>query len=285
MLGAFVLGQPTVAFADVSVATDDDAANGLWDCPARRVAFGDPGVDVLRCLTFRFDVPDDLEGAVLYLDIDAPSNSLQDTDSLVVAVAEPFDDCAWAQGTMAGCVAVHGGFVGGEKSLVVDLLDLTCDATVGPTVDATRQAAVRNQIETGVVHVMLQDDTAVLGAWLDVNGQPALTCGTTTDIVPVDIVNDARQPDTTSVGSGGGSTATTIGIVAGIVTLGAGALVGTRSVRKARARRAQPNVRVERELDAGRIQMDESGEHRSVAIGVKKWPDDSGVQSLEEASR
>jgi hypothetical protein len=286
-LGAFVFGQATTAHADSFEATADDVENGLWDCPARRVAFGDAAVDVLRCLTFRFDAPDNVSDAVLYLDIDAPSNSLQDTDSLVVAVAQPFDECAWAQGTMEGCVIVHGGFAGGEKSLVVDLLDLTCDPTVGSTIDASRQGAVRDQIQTGVIHVMLQDDTAVLGAWLDIDGRPAPACGTSTDIVPVNVVSDARTAGSSSGSSSGGrpgtSAVTTIAAVAGIVVLGAGAAVGTTSVRRARARRVRPDVRVDRRVDEGRIEMDESGEHRSVAIGVRTWPDDDGTQLYEEA--
>ena len=165
-------------------ASTDDPENQLWDCSARRVPFGDPAVDVLRCLTFRFDPPDDITSAVLYLDIDAPTNSLQDTDSLVVAVGEPFDECVPAQGAMAGCVTVHGGFQGGERSLVVNLADLACDAST-PVVDAPRQQAVLAQLATGVVHVMLQDDTMVNGAWLDINGAPApAACGTQTVAVP-----------------------------------------------------------------------------------------------------
>ena len=139
-IGAALL-PPAPVSADVADASADDPENQLWDCSARRVAFGDPAVDTLRCLTFRFDPPDDITSAVLYLDIDAPSNSLQDTDSLVVAVGEPFAECSWGQGAMAGCVSVHGGFQGGERSLVVDLANLACDpsAIVG---DGTPQSAV-----------------------------------------------------------------------------------------------------------------------------------------------
>ena len=152
-----LLASSGVAHADVEEAIDDDTANQLWDCDARAVPFGDTSVDTLRCLTFRFSPPDDVRRAVLYLDIDAPTNSLQDTDSLVVAVGEPFDECAWAQGGMDGCVVVHGGFSGGERSLVVNLLDVTCDPAA-PPIEKDRQDAIRSQVESGVVHVMLQDD-------------------------------------------------------------------------------------------------------------------------------
>ena len=198
-----VLGlSASTAHADVHTPVDNDPQNQLWECATRRVPMGDTREDVLRCLTFRFPAPSDVKSAVLYLDIAAPTNSLQDTDSLVVAVRQPFDDCAWAQGAMPGCVIVHGGFRGGERSLVVDLLNIACD-TAAPPVDQPRLDAVRAEIESGVVHVMLQDDTAVNGGWLDINGASAPACGTSVDAVPTAVV--LGQPTAaTSVGTGGG---------------------------------------------------------------------------------
>ena len=215
-IGAALIGS-SGALADVEEATDDDPANQLWDCSARRVPMGDPGVDVLRCLTFTFDPPDDIESAVLYFDIDAPTNSLQDTDSLQVAVGQPFEECAWAQGAMAGCLIVHGGFAGGERSLVVDLLNLGCDASA-PVVDDQRQQALVAQLATGVVHVMLQDDTAVNRAWLDINGDPPpQVCGTSTQAVPVAVV----EGQTAASSDGGSNNTKTVTTVVGVAAAGA----------------------------------------------------------------
>jgi hypothetical protein len=166
-------------------AVDDDPENLMWNCGTSRAAFGDPAEDRSRCLTFRYDVPGGgIQSAVVYLTIEAPTGSLQDTDSVAVAVATAFpDQCALA-GDMAGCVQVHGGFAGGERSLTVDLLDLACDASFTGTQEM--QEAVRAQLETGVLHMILQDDTAVIGGRLALNeGPAALPCGTSTEAAPV----------------------------------------------------------------------------------------------------
>jgi hypothetical protein len=275
-VGAALL-PPSPVRADVAGGSADDPENQLWDCSARRVAFGDPAVDTLRCLTFRFDPPDDITSAVLYLDIDAPTNSLQDTDSLVVAVGEPFDECVPAQGAMAGCVTVHGGFQGGERSLVVDLANLACDPSA-PIVDAVRQQAVLAQLATGVVHVMLQDDTAVNGAWLDVNGEPPpATCGTQTAAVPVAIVNDQTGSAPGPSDEGG------LGSVPKIAIAAAGAAVvaaaGTAAQRARVKRRIHPRVAVRRVPDAGHVEMNDD-RHGSVAIAVRSVPDELGSQDL-----
>ena len=274
-IGAALM-PPSVVRADVAEASADDPENQLWDCSARRVPFGDPGVDVLRCLTFRFDPPDDISSAVLYLDIDAPTNSLQDTDSLVVAVGEPFDECVPAQGAMAGCVTVHGGFQGGERSLVVDLADLACDATT-PVVDAPRQQAVLAQLATGVVHVMLQDDTMVNGAWLDINGAPApAACGTQTVAVPVAVV----QGQTGSAGSSdGGGLGTVPKVAIAAVGVAVVAVAGTAAQQARSKGRVQPHVAVRRVPDAGQVEMtgDPDG---SVAIAVRSVRDELGSQDL-----
>lgn len=172
-------------------AVDDDTENSLWDCALgpskraaaqaageRRVGFGDLSVDRVRCLTFRYDVPSGgVRTAVLYLSIEAPTDSLQDTDTVAVAVGQAFPGQCDLAGEMAGCVTVHRGFRGGERSLTLDLLDLACDATYEGTPDA--EAAVRTQLGTGVLHLLVQDDTAVHGGRLALNeGAASLPCGT-----------------------------------------------------------------------------------------------------------
>ena len=273
-IGVAIAGSsPALAVTDD--ASDSDPENQLWDCSARHVPLGQVGDDVLRCLTFRFDPPDDIERAVLYLDIDAPTNSLQDTDALVVAVGKPFDECTWAQGAMAGCVVVHGGFVGGERSLVVDLLDLGCDPGA-PVVDTERQQALNAQLATGVVHVMLQDDTAVNGAWLDINGDAApAVCGTSPLAVPVAVVERGAAPPAGASDSGSGPP--TIAVVAAAAAVTAAA--GTAGAQRLRTRRLRPRVGVRRVPDpAGRIEL---ADHQpSFAISVQSIRDDVGEQVL-----
>lgn len=193
------LSAPLAVQAEVIQATDNDAENLLWDCSARRVDFGNTGEDVLRCFTFRFNVPaGGITSAVVYASIEAPTGSLQDTDATVVAVGQPFEDCAPLQGTMAGCIIVHGGFAGGERSLTLDLLNLACDPSFQGSPE--KQAAMNAQLNTGVVHMLLQDDTAVHNAQLVLNeGGPTLPCGTSTDTTPTD------------TGGGGGNTGTGTG--------------------------------------------------------------------------
>ncbi|MFH1329878.1 MAG: hypothetical protein ABIJ48_04395 [Actinomycetota bacterium] len=169
-------------------AVDDDAGNALWDCatnPEHRAGFGDTSADRVRCFTFRYDLPEGgIESAVVYMAIEAPSGSDQGTDSVAVAVGEPFDAQCDLKGDMAGCVSVHGGFAGGERSLTLDLLDLAC----APTFAGTRemQDAVRAQLESGVLHMVVQDDTALHGARLALNeGPPRLSCGTSAGAAPL----------------------------------------------------------------------------------------------------
>ena len=279
----------SAAHADVYAAADDDQENQLWECGTRRVPMGDTGVDVLRCLTFRFPASSDVKSAVLYLDIDAPTNSLQDTDALVVAVRQPFDDCAWAQGAMPGCVVVHGGFRGGEKSLVVDLLNIACDPGA-PPVDQPRLDAVLAEIEGGVVHMMLQDDTAVNGGWLDINGASAPTCGTSVDAVPTAVVLGQQTSATTidvgvgSGGSGGGGGGG--GVAAAVVGVGVVAVAAAAVGQQTRVRRARRRVKVTREDHSGDVELDriveDPGQQPSVAVGVRSWPDEIGTQTLSE---
>lgn len=208
---------------DAPVAgVDDDPGNLLWDCATNRTGFGDPSEDRSRCVTFRYDVPEGgIESAVVYLSIEAPTGSLQDTDSVGVAVGTPFPEQCGLAGGMPGCVLVHGGFAGGERSLTTDLLNLACDASYSGT--QGMQDAVRAQLETGVLHLVLQDDTAVLAARLAVNeGPPALPCGTSAQVAPVpchcnqgNLVLSAGEGARTSIVGLGGAAALLLTALAG----------------------------------------------------------------------
>ena len=158
-------------------AVDDDHDNRLWVCTTQRAPFGDENIDKPRCFTFRYQVPPEgVSNAALHVAI-KPLGSLQDTDSLAAAIGEPYADCAWAQGEMPGCVTLHSGFKGDETSLNLDLLNMACDSSVQGSPEA--QQALLSQLQTGVLHFMLQDDTAVFGAQLVLNGGPAtFPCGT-----------------------------------------------------------------------------------------------------------
>jgi hypothetical protein len=106
---------------------------------------------------------------------------------------------------MAGCVPVPGGFKGGEPSLDLDLFNLTCDPSIAGVVSPEAQQAVIAQLQTGALHVMLQDDTATFRAQLVLNGGPlTVPCGT------------SNRPGTPCMGTGttaggGGSTDTGAG--------------------------------------------------------------------------
>lgn len=157
-------------------AVDNDPENKLWDCETRRVPFGNEDSDVLRCITFRYAVPSGgIKSAFLSMAI-KPLGGLQDTDALVVATGKPNPDCDWGHGKMPGCVALHGGFQGPEKSLNLDPLNIACDPSIQGSPE--NQQAVLAQFQTGVVHMMLEDDTAVFNAQLVLNGgPPAVPCG------------------------------------------------------------------------------------------------------------
>ena len=203
-------------------AVDDDPENlplGLRDQPdgVRRPERGS-----LRCVTFRYDVPEGgIDSAVVYLSIEAPTGSLQDTDSVGIAVGTPFPEQCGLAGDMPGCVQVHGGFAGGERSLTVNLLDLACDAGFQGTQEM--QDAVRAQLETGVLHLVLQDDTAVQAARLALNeGPPALPCGTSTEAAPApchcnegNLVLSAGEGARTSIVGLGGAAALLLTALAG----------------------------------------------------------------------
>ena len=200
--GAGSGGGASMANVIVADAVDSDQENKLWDCATRRVPFGDKKVDVLRCMSFRYQIPSEgISSATLHVAVE-PLGADQDTDSTVVAVGQPFPNCASVQGQMSGCVTVHGGFKGGEPSLDLDLFNLTCDPSAASFVSPEAQQAVIAQLQTGVLHAMLQDDTAVFRAQLILNGGPlTVPCGT------------SNRPGTPGTGTGvtdaGGSTGPT----------------------------------------------------------------------------
>jgi hypothetical protein len=160
-------------------AADGDPDNQLWNCETSRVPFGNEQIDASRCFTFRYAVPPGgIQSATVHIAINT-LGSLQDTDATALAVGEPYEPCAWGQGRMPGCVVVHGGFKGGEKSLNLNLLDIACDASVQGSPEAQR--LVLDQLQTGVLHMILEDDTAVYSAQLVLNGgPPSFACGTST---------------------------------------------------------------------------------------------------------
>jgi hypothetical protein len=146
--------------------------------PNSRVPFGNKDSDKGRCMTFHYQIPaGGINSASLFLAIE-PLGGLQDTDATVIAVSNTFpnDYCAWGKGDFPGCVALHGGFVGNQPSLDIDLFNLKCDKAV-PELPAGAQEAVIASVRSGTIHVMLEDDTAVYRAQLVLNGPPLASCG------------------------------------------------------------------------------------------------------------
>lgn len=88
------------------------------------------------------------------------------------------NECSsWAgQGKMPGCIVLHGGFTGNDTGYDIDLFNIACDSTVKH--DAGAQQALVEQLKTGKLHLMLQDDTVLLGAQLMLNSGPlGIACG------------------------------------------------------------------------------------------------------------
>lgn len=177
-----LLAAPPAQAPIVVDAIDNDPANKLWNCETNRVPFDNQETDRSRCFTFRYTVPPEgISSATVHIALDT-LGSLQDTDATIVAVAEPMENCAWGIGSTSGCVVLHGGFQGGEKSLNLNLLDIACDTSIPNPPEA--QQLVVDALNTGVLHMELQDDTAVYSAQLVLNGgDPAFTCGTSVDEV------------------------------------------------------------------------------------------------------
>lgn len=178
-------GLPSRALAQGAMvidAVDDDSENRLWNCVTNRVPFDNQETDRSRCFTFRYDIPPEgITSATVHIALDT-LGSLQDTDATIVAVDQPVENCAWGQGNMPGCVVLHGGFKGGEKSLNLNLLNITCDPSI-PNTPAS-QELIRQALQSGVLHMELQDDTAVYSAQLVLNGgAPGFICGTSSEQV------------------------------------------------------------------------------------------------------
>lgn len=161
-------------------AVDDDPENRLLNCaePGYRVPFGNEEVDKGRCFTFRYQVPPGgITSATLHMTIKTLGGD-QGTDALTLAVGQRFDEYVWSEGQMRGAVGLHGGFVGGEPRLDFDLFNLACDPTVSSVINEPMQAAVIDQLNTGVMHFLLQDDTALYSAEMVLNGDPLVgPCG------------------------------------------------------------------------------------------------------------
>ncbi len=185
-------------------AVDNDPENKLWNCETNRVPFGNEETDRSRCFTFRYQVPSGgIGSAILNVSLNT-LGSLQETDATAIAVGRPYQPCEWGYGGMAGCVVVHGGFEGKHKSLTVNLLDIACDASVQGSPEA--QQLVREQLQTGVVHMILEDDTAVYGAQLILNGAPpSVTCGASeqpmTTLPPSNTSNGTQNGTTPNTGT------------------------------------------------------------------------------------
>lgn len=178
-----VLMMPRAAFSAppaqnpiVVNAVDNDPENRLWNCETNRIPFGNEETDRSRCFTFRYQVPPGgITSAVVNIRLNT-LGSLQDTDATVMAVGAPYAPCEWAYGGMPGCVVLHGGFEGKHRALTLNLLDIACDASIQGSPEA--QQLVRDQLQTGVIHMLLQDDTAVYSAQLVLNGGASnVTCG------------------------------------------------------------------------------------------------------------
>ena len=165
-------------------AVDNDPDNKLWNCETNRVAFGNTETDRSRCFSFRYQVPPGgIKSAVVLIAL-STLGADQDTDATIVAVGKPHTPCAWGQGKMPGCVGLHGGFQGVHKSLNINLLDIACDKSAQATPEAQR--LVTEQLQTGVLHMLLQDDTAVYSAQLVLNsGAPSFQCGASTSNAPL----------------------------------------------------------------------------------------------------
>jgi hypothetical protein len=164
-------------------AVDNDPDNRLWNCETNRVPFGNNETDRSRCFSFRYSVPrEGIKSAIVYIAL-STLGADQDTDATIVAVGKPYAPCAWGQGKMPGCVGLHGGFIGTHKSLNLNLLDIACDKSVQNTPEA--QKLVLDQLQTGTLHMLLQDDTAVNSAQLVLNDTSAtVPCGASATPVP-----------------------------------------------------------------------------------------------------
>ncbi|CAG0941519.1 hypothetical protein ANRL1_00576 [Anaerolineae bacterium] len=165
-------------------AVDNDPNNKLWNCETNRILFGNEEVDRSRCFSFHYQVPrEGIKSAAVHISL-STLGADQDTDATIVAVGKPYAPCEWGQGKMPGCVGLHGGFQGAHKSLNLNLLDIACDRSVQASPEAQR--LVLEQLRTGTLHMLLQDDTAVYSAQLVLNGgTSSFQCGASTSAAPI----------------------------------------------------------------------------------------------------
>lgn len=157
-------------------AIDGDPENSLAWCD-NRVAFGDESGDKGRCFTFRYQVPPGgVSSAILRMSIKPGGDS--DTDNIIAAVGQATPNCG-DNGKLPGCVLIHPGLAGAPNWLDMDLLNNGCDKQIQVPAESVQLLA--SQLQSGVLHVRLQDDTAVYGAQLvlncapSCNGQPPTT--------------------------------------------------------------------------------------------------------------
>lgn len=138
-------------------AIDNDSANMLWNCETNDVPFGDENYDKSRCFTFRYIVPSGgIQSAVLHLAINPLDPS---TDALVFAVPTMHSNCTWTNDIP--CVGWGEPIPSGVTSLDRDLTRFN---------PADAQAQILGELNKGVLHVLLQDDTTVYCAQLLLNG-------------------------------------------------------------------------------------------------------------------
>ena len=146
-------------------AIDGDPENQLQWCD-NRVPFGDESSDKGRCFTFRYQVPPGgVKSALLRMSIKPVGDA--DTDDIVAAAGSSQSKCG-----NVPCVLVHGGLAGHSNNVEIDLMNNGCDRDIQVAEEAVQPLA--SQLNTGVLHVRLQDDTAVYGAQLLLNCSP--TC-------------------------------------------------------------------------------------------------------------
>ena len=149
-------------------AVDNDPENQLGWCD-NRVGFGDERGDKGRCFSFRYQVPPGgVTSAFLHLAIKPQGDA--DTDNIIAAVGQPQQECGDA-GKMPGCVVLHGGLAGYKDHVDIDLLNNGCDPAIRVS-DQAKQALAA-QLQTGVLHVRLQDDTILYSAQLVLNCDPS----------------------------------------------------------------------------------------------------------------
>jgi hypothetical protein len=77
---------------------------------------------------------------------------------------------------MPGCIVLHTQLEETTTTVDIDLLNIGCNRSITHAPEA--QAALTEQLKTGRLDLMLQDDTGVTGAQLVLNGSPlAVSCG------------------------------------------------------------------------------------------------------------